>query len=515
MSTIQESIVSDYEYDNGVLCDDRILSLTIIDIVEEIVDEHVHYNGDDESEVGDEEKDCENFFSKLLDFTCFPCNQQLHVEKPLHKTTEESDMTIECILNPALDKEEPDRGYAHAPICNASHESRQQASKDIVVLPPLSEWMQEPLLLIATPGHCMQIHRVRQFSELSYFDSPPLSRQQHGKAIQQLPINNGKEDPSDSWVIDFESNLFAGTALFRIKGSKRYGVPEKSDKKSDYFAKQNRKFQMCIRGKFKSKVRHADCASGLLLDRHLQTFKPALNYIDGCPCASESESSASNICVDASNKSKRLRISKRNSSSSSPIPPKWALRAAVKVAGVFSPRMDADLECSRPRILSPLCSTAQTINVNRRTSGNGVSRHLGLKHVEPCPHSDASLVSELKQWSTKKIDSTSIERKAICNAVYDERVESLAKCSAQDHASPCFDLDAEYTFEFLQHLVDYNDLSLDLGKLLGKVRLGGALRGQPVRFIACTQPNNTEKNQAPHLNVLWSFDLWHKSLLPD
>lgn len=248
--------------------------------------------------------------------------------------------------------------------------------------------------------------------------------------------------------------------------------------------------------------------SGLLLDHHLATFKtPNVNCADGSSCQLLTTAN-----VETKNKSKgrRLKIGKRSNYEN--LPPKWALRAAVKVAGVFSPRMDADLESSHPRLLSPLCSTAQTIRVSRNLSGG--SDHTGLDgtHSEPSPQDNASLVNDLNMMPSKKPTSKSADyahqRKVAFYDIYDAR-----------DAAPCFDPEAEYTFEFLQHLIDYRDLSLDLGKVLGKVRLGGALRGQPIRFMAGVVKQRSSQGVAEscismeNLDCIWSFDLWHKLLM--
>ena len=136
--------------------------------------------------------------------------------------------------------------------------------------------------------------------------------------------------------------------------------------------------------------------------------------------------------------------------------------------------------------------------------------------------SDTSIVVDLCGLSpNKQINNANNDvqrRKRYSDAVYDKRVESNADCSYYQTSatSPCFDTNAEYTFEFLQHLIDYNDLSLDLGRVVGKVKLGATLRGQPVRFIsaAVKQRGSSESKELKleDVDCLWSFDLWHKSL---
>ena len=65
-----------------------------------------------------------------------------------------------------------------------------------------------------------------------------------------------------------------------------------------------------------------------------------------------------------------------------------------------------------------------------------------------------------------------------------------------------------YTFEFLQHLLDFEDFSVELGSLVGSIPLKGVLDGQPLQIMASHQ-------QPRDSNKLWSFDIWHEMLVED
>lgn len=406
-----------------------------------------------------------------------------------------------------------------------------------------SEWMQRPLLLVATPNSGMVVRRIRRVMDPSFFDSSESIENSTDNGLAgdkiQLPINNGKEDLQHSLVIDFETPTFAGSALFRIRDcntSKSHSATSNAKNNNtghDYFAKYNRKFQMVIRGKFlQPKVIMADCVSGMLLERRLATAgSPTIACAEELNCSGGLELRENSNSLSQKTKMSRLK-GKSKSDKSDNLPPKWALRAAVRVAGFFSPRMDGDLECANPRILSPLCSTAQTVYMTRGNENSLEGGRSGTSldgiHSEPHPHSRESLAYNLKKTSVKKSGTSVQYRKRAFDAVYDERVESLQSKAnqmessrANSNDSPCFDPSAEYTFEFLQHLVDYNELSLDLGMALGKMRIGGAMRGQPIRLLAgLRSENNFKKNgnqtncplKLEDLNCLWSFDLWHESL---
>lgn len=380
---------------------------------------------------------------------------------------------IECILQAAY--EEDKQQLIENEDVTIPPQIQVSVPASPMSLPHTSEWKQHPLLLTATPNSGMTIRGIRRLCDPSFFDNTGNSGHTNNNGIangslMQLPINNGKEQPRQSWVIDFETELFAGTALFRIRDCNTEALHTAdclvAGNNHDYFGEKNRRYQVCIRGRFKQKVVMASCVSGLLLDQPLV-------------------------------------ISRKTNSNA---PPRWILRAAVKIANILSPRMDAELECDHPRVLSPLCSTAQTI---RKLVKKEEPVYLDEPHEEPRPDSAASLVADLKKRSGDENDANYAQyRKRTFNTIYDDYVQS------DSNESPHFD-DSEYTFEFLQHLVDYNDLSLDLGRAMGKIKLGAALRGQPVRIIAISNPRDEQGKIAKAVlsdqTSLWAFDLWHAS----
>lgn len=533
--TTENSSTGGYQYD--------VISSTKIHIQQE---DAIPLHHIDENKEANDDGICDVIMSTLIDLLpCLPQTQHTNdisekIQPKIPETYNYDDemMTqIECILRQAMDDdEEEDELSVLFPtnedhIIHDDHTSYNGEGTTNKLLPP-TEWIQN-LLLVSTPQSNMHIHRIRRISYPSYFDRPSDVSLDNNQVIQ-LPFNNGKED--DSWVIDFETTVFAGSALFRIRGcdERKSSSTESNDTTHDYFERYNRRFQLIVRGNFKEQVVIADCMSGLLLDHPLNSSATASNMdcSDGIAWHGELEANSSVIEPSTSDKQKRvskrrLKRGKSTTNDSTNLPPKWMLRTAVRVAGVFSPRIDANLECSHPRILTPLCSTAQTIIRH----DNGLSPRLDELHEEPCIDSDTSLVvdlcglsplSTLLLHSSKQSNNTSNvqRRKRYSDAVYDKRIESIADCSGRQSSatSPCFDTDAEYTFEFLQHLIDYNDLSLDLGRVVGKVKLGAALRGQPVRFIsaAVKQRGSNESKELTLTDVdcLWSFDLWHKSLLP-
>eukprot|EP00956_Cyclotella_meneghiniana_P012366 scaffold17595_cov75-Cyclotella_meneghiniana.AAC.4 len=409
----------------------------------------------------------------------------------------------------------------HAPssdqVDNSFITNSTKRADDAFPLP--SEWTHFPLLLTATPGSGTVIRRIRRVNDNVDLETQCLPLH------AQLPINNGKE--VHTMVFDFETPSFEGTALFRIRNSSGtedvntanttttpLSSSQRSGKKTnDYFATYNRKFQMVIRGKFRRPdIIMADCMSGMMLDRPLRTTGSPITDPLLLACSDNNNNMdplESSVVVIGGKKKSNSRKKRKDES----LPPKWVLRASVKIAGLFSPRMDADLECSHPRILSPLCSMAQSLHVG---NSDGECPALDAPHAEPNHLSTKSLVQELGRHNNDSGNSSSVQiRKKAFDSVYDHRI-------SQPHSSktsPCFDTNATYTFEFLQHLIDYNDFSLDFGSIVGKMKLGGALKGQPCRFVAGVTPRSGERlaNRQSSLTLreldcLWSFDLWHESL---
>ena len=61
-----------------------------------------------------------------------------------------------------------------------------------------------------------------------------------------------------------------------------------------------------------------------------------------------------------------------------------------------------------------------------------------------------------------------------------------------------------YTFEFLQHLFNFKEFSVELGSMLGSVPLAPMLDGQALPIMATHSDSDRR---------LWSFDVWHESLV--
>ena len=79
-----------------------------------------------------------------------------------------------------------------------------------------------------------------------------------------IPINNGKELPGESLVSDFESELFIGTILVRLKDCHGTTIPNQVREQTNggYFHNLHRRYQVVIRGQFKQSLPWTECIAG-------------------------------------------------------------------------------------------------------------------------------------------------------------------------------------------------------------------------------------------------------------
>ena len=268
-----------------------------------------------------------------------------------------------------------------------------------------------------------------------------------------LPINNGNEKPGESLVVDFESDLFEGSLLLRLRYAEGT-TPEPYDDNIGYFKGVNRRYQACIRGRFKKSTPFTELVTGLRFDR---------------------------------------RFGK--------LPPKWILKGALKVISFFAPQLDTKVDVDRPTSLSPLGSTPQCIimdddcsSSSNNNTANGIASEksstmnpLDDVRIEPSEANRNILGTNFK-------GETSLQRAKMRKKTFD-------KLYVQKAADPKTNTTKIYTFEFLQHLFNFQEFSIELGNMLGSLNLEDMLNGQPLQIMAAhgDQP-------------LWSFDVWHECL---
>ena len=461
-------------------------------------------------------------------------------------------------------------------VTNANNNNKNNDGnpKNVYPLPPPPEtWPQRPLWVRATPGSTTRILGIRGGSS-----------SRNGSATRQtilgqgggIPVNNGKEAPNESTVIDFETDHFQGTMLLLLRGAPPRPPPlaqppqltkdkndnlENLNESEDHFdQKQDRTFHAVIRGRFKQPCPLELCICG-------QTFRrPAGVH-----------------------------------------PPHWLMHGVVHpLINKLAPHNDIDLECNRPYYWAPLASMAQTITVveeengdnNRTAAGRCLptvrDMELELQKGEPHGSDPQSLMYDLipslqqqEQPQTMKLikrlsateavpaavpsnilkrltgsdgaasklirrltgtdtamppitadsDANVKARKAILNrhfnTVKKEKTEAIITSannnngnqplSSRKTSNYDWSPDKEYTFGLFNYWTVFNDPSrandifLDLRlPFLHHISLPSCTDGQPVVLMSAILSSNDNKDDTNdhELGYLWSFEVWHESLYP-
>lgn len=350
--------------------------------------------------------------------------------------------------------------------------------KNVPPSPP-EKWLQRPILLRPSPESGMRIRGIRYSSSDCYL--PLLGTGYCGGCT--LPINNGLEEPGKCLVIDFESKLFIGTAMLRIKNVNVCDALRSNDsddttedsKAKNYFDDRKRTFQGIVRGRFKvPNIPISECITG-------QIFNHPAGHL----------------------------------------PPRIISKGAISIISHLAPQLQARLEGDCPRFLSPLASTAQTVirrhleegsmHNNEPTADQSIEDDI----CEPQPSDPSSILQVLHQSNDKASlpsdsDNTTTRIKT--------RKKAYDKLYASRNKEPTFNTETEYTFQFFQHLLLFNDFALNFPKPIGKHPLHRMLNGQPLKFMAAHQIQEVDtkgKIIDEEISWLWSFDLWHESLYED
>ena len=328
-----------------------------------------------------------------------------------------------------------------------------------------SVWPQAPLLLRPTPGSGTRVKRIRlvkddedrailwQAGQTSKLTWPQALKQYWGRnevdhsssdecemcpECMILPINNGNEEVGETLVNDFETDLFEGTLMLRLRycnGTTR--APYQDDQ--GYFTGMNRRYQAVVRGRFKKELSWTECKTGFVLDH-----------------------------------------------AAGKLPAKWILKGAVKVLSFFAPHLEVKFDGPRPMSMTPLGSTPQVLAV----------------HNPEEPYS----IDGMQEEPTRKKHTLLGEASTATNTLQRARARKKAfdKLYANQSKEPKTDPSKIYTFEFLQHLFNFQDFSVELGSMLGSVPLAPIVDGQALPIMA---------THADFDQRLWSFDVWHESLV--
>jgi len=347
----------------------------------------------------------------------------------------------------------------------------KDGTEPFINLPP-QEWPQYPLLLRPTPGSGTNIIGVRYANSTEYLTEGTCEHQWWKEiptginATQSqsfcakcccLPINNGNEAMGRTLVIDFESSLFQGTLQLRIRRTNGT-TPEPYDDSHGYFSGLNRTYQCVLQGRFKVEgIPMTQCFTGQAFDGLVKPPAPSIT------------------------------------------------KGAIRIMNFFAPRLQAKFDGKKPYILSPLGSTPQTVKVDAYTNDEkeGFRADATISDAQEEPVEDSTRLIPLSGKMSNSSSSV-IRAKA--------RKKAFDKLCGDGNASLTFQTDRAYTFEFLQHLVDFGTFELSLGSILGKYNLSSMMNGQPLKIMAGYQlPTGDQRGGVETLENLWSFDVWHEN----
>ena len=496
----------------------------------------------------------------------------------------------------------------------------------------MAESLHKPLLLLPTPNSKTRILGVRYSDCVDEY----LDYSDDNDNYSSLPINNGLEEVGKCKVIDFESDLFVGSLLLRIKGAHNDNDDKsKSNSKAangstrSYFGNRKRTFQGIVRGRFKrSDIAMQHCVTGQVFQREpgnlppkfvLNTainfmktlapqlyiefgerprflsplcataqrivvfvesgnnhnLKPKSDYFNNKHKSGEDEGFWMGIirCISGQqfrkdgNSSKESKEESRYNNTSDSFEDPFSLSGKQKpqcdsskrttstgfvdkiVRGVSSlfnedtsqieftniPEEDqiqsGDISNNSTDItvkLDPKVKTAvktvqrlssifgdcaalddslsnKSISTNSNISSKSISQSRPNLEIDiEEPEDERSILCQIPNQTPSKSKSENSRlkhRKKVFNDMF-------AKRESSKHTGANFSDDREYSFEFYQHLLLFDDFSMKLP--FHRPKLAGCLNGQPLQFMAAHQKDTKSMRD---LNYLWSFDIWHSSLL--
>lgn len=164
----------------------------------------------------------------------------------------------------------------------------------------------------------------------------------------------------------------------------------------------------------------------------------------------------------------------------------------------FAPQLQTRIHGPRPYSLTPLGSTPQSLTVKDDSKLDS--------SMEVCQE-------EPREGKFTLIGHASTASSSMQRARY--RKKHFDKQYAENSHSLMTDPNKVYTFEFLQHLLSFDDFSIELGSFIGAVPLQNILNGQPLQIMASHKHPVPIEPNAGQNNRLWCFDIWHEMLIPD
>eukprot|EP00594_Rhizosolenia_setigera_P018703 CAMPEP_0178959100 /NCGR_PEP_ID=MMETSP0789-20121207/12063_1 /TAXON_ID=3005 /ORGANISM="Rhizosolenia setigera, Strain CCMP 1694" /LENGTH=370 /DNA_ID=CAMNT_0020641985 /DNA_START=78 /DNA_END=1190 /DNA_ORIENTATION=+ len=338
------------------------------------------------------------------------------------------------------------KSHIHEHDAHDDEKNRNNNSNNVVVareaqdLPPTEKWSQYPILACVNNSACPDLH---------------LSNNSNNPTSSSSSSSHFLED-SDKCIpigvpIPFESDLFQGEILIRVKNATQQAVDKEegghniniNKNNSEYFEGRRRRFQMIVQGKFKEDgIRVSDVLGG---HEFSKPFKS--------------------------------------------LPPKFILKSVTSLIQKVSPGVKVDLTSSQPSALATLAGTSQSMNVT-------------APNCDPPPLITQRDIPEDCTILFQRNEKTSEVAKK-----YSEIIKGNSYKRKQIFSNPkkarefTFDTENTYTFDFYMNYLDLMTYCLDLGIL--QYDISGCLNGQPIQSLAKTVDGR----------YLWSFQVWNAKLV--
>jgi hypothetical protein len=261
------------------------------------------------------------------------------------------------------------------------------------------------------------------------------------------------EKTGKCFVIDFESDLFIGTILLRVKNIRYSPLLEElshdnhpPSTSTSYFDGKMRTFQGVVQGRFKQPtISISECITGQLFHRRAGS-----------------------------------------------LPPRFIVNGAIGMIRVLAPALEARLNCDRPRFLCPLVSTAQGVMMSSlpiqscrhplvadKTATTTVVMVEDKSNVVGC-WADECIENEINEPQSS--DPTSVLQHLLHSKTEYYSLPPDSDCIAtrvkarkrafdilrvRQDTTPTFDPNRVYTFEFFQHLLLFDEFAIQFIKPIG------------------------------------------------
>lgn len=233
------------------------------------------------------------------------------------------------------------------------------------------------------------------------------------------------------------------------------------------------------------------------------------------------------------------------------------MNGALNVVRFFAPQLQTSVTGPRPYSLTPLGSTPQSLIVHDMDAVDDTTDDMSLTDRMKCdltmevpqeePRIDTNTLIGHASNASSSMQRARYRKKHFDKMYSDARHHhnSSSKSLQLEGTSLNTDPSKIYTFEFLQHLLSFDDFTIELGSIVGSVQLQTILHGQPLQIMSSyqnpiplsssgadtTKTNNDSRttskllsssssvsNKIPNKllqNRFWCFDIWHEMLYAD